>query len=420
MLQKVQAYVRARAINKEKAHVLVALSGGADSVCLLHVMVDLGYEVEAAHCNFHLRGDESDRDEAFVRALCETVKTPSGESLHIPLYVKHFDTTAYAREHGVSIEMAARDLRYAWFEELRQQIGADVIAVAHHMNDQAETLLLNLRRGTGVHGLAGMKPVNGKIVRPLLCVTRREIEEYAQANGYRYVVDSTNSDTRIQRNAVRALLSSSTDAEIEHMAHTAELVQEYDSLLQALLWGTTIPKQSERTLLYELLAPYGFNATQVENILSALPSSGKHFEAENYTAEIDHGELHIRANATESDMEKPVVLRAVRPRMPKEHFPDQEAMYALFDADHLPENLMLRHWKEGDSFLPIANKSKAVRKKLQDFFSNLKLSVSEKNRVWLLCNADKQEEIVWVVGYRISDPYKLTDATTRVAEIEVE
>ena len=412
MLRKVRTYIETHHLLGEGARVLVALSGGADSVCLVHVLKDLGYEVVAAHCNFHLRGDESMRDEAFVRGLCE--------QMQVPLEVKDFPTQAYAAAHGVSIEMAARELRYAWFEELRKERKCEAICVAHHMNDQAETLLLNLQRGTGFRGLEGMKPRNGQVVRPLLCVTRKEIEEYCRAQGYDYVTDSTNADTSIKRNGLRALLGESTEAEIAHMAHTAELMQAYDGLLEALLLGTSVPKESERALLYELLAPYGFNATQVENILSALPSSGKRFETPDFEAVVDHGELRVVSKEALAEETEPMVLRAVRPRMTKEHYPVATEQVALFDAERLPERLLLRHWTEGDAFYPICNSGRAQRKKLQDLFSDAKLSVAEKNRVWLLCNQDRPEEIVWVVGHRIGDEYKITDSTKLVAEIELE
>ena len=412
MLNTVRTYIRSHRLLTEKARVLVALSGGADSVCLLHMLNDSGYLLTAAHCNFHLRGDESNRDEQFVQNLCE--------NLRIPLHIKHFETETYAREHGISVEMAARELRYAWFEELCKEAGCEAIAVAHHMNDQAETLLLNLRRGTGFRGLEGMKPKNGRIIRPLLCLSRKQIETYCAENHYSFVTDSTNADTTIRRNAVRALLSSSSETEIAHMAHTAELMQQYDALLHALLYGEEIPAESRNTLLYELLAPYGFNATQVENILAALPSSGKRFETADFTATVDHGELHITSKETEYDATEPTIIRAVRPRMPKEHYPAAEDDFALFDADLLPAELTLRHWQEGDFFYPICNNGKAKRKKLQDFFSDEKLSLREKDRVWLVCNAEKPEEIVWIIGHRISDLYKINDNTQRVAELQTE
>lgn len=412
MLSTVRTYIQSHGLLSGSAPVLVALSGGADSVCLLHMLRELGYPVIAAHCNFHLRGEESDRDEQFVRTMCE--------ALGVRLLVQSFSTTQYASEHGVSIEMAARELRYAWFEEQRKETGAEAICVAHHKNDQAETLLLNLKRGTGFRGLEGMKPRNGFIVRPLLCLTKAQIMAYCEAHHYPFVTDSTNADTRIRRNAIRALLESFTEQEIAHMAHTAELMQQYDLLLSAFLKNETVPRDAEPALLYELLSPYGFNAAQVEDIRAALPSSGKRFEATDFVATIDHGELHVSSKQTDTSASEPTIVRAVRPRMMKEHYPAATDDFALFDADLLPERLTVRHWREGDRFCPITNKGKAPKKKLQDFFSDLKLSVQEKNQVWLLCNQDNPEEIVWVIGLRISDNYKITPNTKRVAEIQIE
>ena len=222
MLRRVSTYIRQRGLLEKDKPVLVAVSGGADSVSLLDVLLRAGYTCIAAHCNFHLRGAESDRDEAFVRELCA--------QLNVPLEVTHFDTHAYAKEHSVSIEVAARELRYAWFEEVAQQKGCQAVAVAHHQNDQAETLLLNLKRGAGIRGLAGMRPISTNpmapegvpVVRPLLCTTRDYIEHYLRDKRHlNWVTDSTNSDTTITRNAVREQLKHYSKAEIEHMAQTA-------------------------------------------------------------------------------------------------------------------------------------------------------------------------------------------------------
>lgn len=408
LMLRVRDYIEAHQLLSPGAKVVIGLSGGADSVVLLYILHALGYACEAAHCNFHLRAEESMRDEQFVRTLCA--------QWQVPLHTIDFDTTAYASAHGVSIEMAARELRYRWFEELRQTLNAEAVAVAHHMNDQAETLLLNLKRGTGIHGLKGMLPKNEHIVRPLLCLTRKEIETICQEEHLRYVTDSTNADTTIRRNAIRALLRDADPGEIRHMAHTADLMREYEQLLRALLYGTAVPQDSEKTLLYELLSPYGFNATQVDNILTALPGSGKQIETRSYVATIDHGRLTIESTRPLDD-EPPLLLRAVRPRMQKEHFPGAEEMHAIFDADRLPSHLSLRHWREGDYFYPICNQGQAGRKKLQDFFSDKKLSLQEKNRVWLLADGD---EIVWVIGHRIDNRFKITSSTTRVAELSLE
>lgn len=387
--------------------VLVGLSGGADSVVLLYVLRACGYACEACHCNFHLRGEESNRDEQFVRNLCA--------KWNIPLYTKDFATEDYAQQQGISIEMAARDLRYAWFEELRQELGCKAIAVAHHQNDQAETLLLNLSRGTGLRGLGGMRPKNGSVIRPLLCVTRSEIEHYCQENNLDFITDSTNADTSIKRNAYRAILQSAPETDIRHYAQAAERMQAYQSLLQSLLLGTEIEDEAQLTLLYELLQPYGFNASQAENILAALPSSGKRFDAPDFTAAIDHGQLSIVSRKKQEER-VPTLLRAVRPRLAREHFPAATDDWALVDADKLKEPLTLRHWRNGDIFCPISNGPR-ITKKLQDFFCDRKLSLAEKEATWILCSAD---EIVWIVGQRLDDRFKVTDKTTRIAELQIE
>jgi len=218
--------------------VLVCVSGGADSIALLDVLLRAGYECVIAHCNFHLRGEESNRDETFVRDAAETLprrwKTvPAWAKNGIPLFVKHFDTVDYAKSHKQSIELAARELRYQWFGDLAKQTGCKAIAVAHHQNDQAETVLMNIRRGCGLKGLQGMAPISKNpyseipipIIRPLLCTTHDYICHYLRdIRGIEWVEDSTNSDTNYKRNAVRAELRSWTKAEIEHLATLGERI----------------------------------------------------------------------------------------------------------------------------------------------------------------------------------------------------
>ena len=228
MLRRVQKYIRDNELLLSGDRVLVCVSGGADSVALLDVLQRGGYDCVVAHCNFHLRGEESDRDEAFVRRLGKEIKT------------KHFDTLVYAKEQGLSIEMAARKLRYEWFAQVAKEEGCKAIAVAHHQNDQAETVLLNLKRGTGIRGLCGMRakspnPEGGDIpvIRPLLCTTRDYIEHYLRdIRHLSWVEDSTNKDTTITRNAVRHQLLSYSKAEIEHIANTAEHMQGYVDWLE--------------------------------------------------------------------------------------------------------------------------------------------------------------------------------------------
>ena len=268
---------------------LVAVSGGADSVGLLDVLVRAGYNCVAAHCNFHLRGEESDRDEAFVRDLCT--------QLNVPLEVISFDTLLYARTHDIGIEMAARTLRYTWFEEVARQHQCQAICVGHHQNDQAETLLLHLKRGTGLRGLAGMRPISANpivpegipVVRPLLCTTRDYIEHYLKdKRRLRWVTDSTNNDLSIPRNAVRAQLRSYSKSEIEHMAQTAEILQGYADMLDG-----KATREAGIARLYEDIRECGF--AEIDKIYDALQKGegGKVFTSKTHQATIKHGKLCV-------------------------------------------------------------------------------------------------------------------------------
>ena len=309
MLRRVMKYIRDKELLKKGARVLVCVSGGADSVALLDVLRRGGYECVVAHCNFHLRGEESDRDEAFVRELCERLEA-KGERLEAKggrLEIKHFDTAGYAKEKGVSIEMAARELRYSWFAELAAQEGCEAIAVAHHQNDQAETVLLNLKRGTGIRGLCGMRAKSANpygrqysieakggdvpIIRPLLCTTRDYIEHYLRdIRHLDWVDDSTNSDTKIKRNAVREQLKSYSKAEIEHIAATAERMQGYVDWLDE-----RETKEAGRAKLYEELKDYGF--AEIDKIYDALESGvgGKVFESATHKVIIRRKSMRVEA-----------------------------------------------------------------------------------------------------------------------------
>ena len=289
MLRRVSTYIRQRGLLDKERPVLVAISGGADSVALLDVLLRAGYRCIAAHCNFHLRGEESNRDEAFVRELCAT--------MNVALEVKDFDTNLYSREHHVGIEVAARELRYAWFEEVAKANGCQAVAVAHHQNDQAETILLNLKRGAGLRGLAGMRPISANpmvpegvpVVRPLLCTTRDYIEHYLRdKRGLQWVKDSTNSDVTISRNAVREQLKQYSKAEIEHMAQTAEHMQGYVDLLDG-----KETREAGIARLYEELREYNF--AEIDKIYDALQrgEGGKVFTSKTHQAAIKKGKLCV-------------------------------------------------------------------------------------------------------------------------------
>ena len=289
MLRRVRGYIRQEGLLSEGARVLVCLSGGADSVALLDVLLRAGYACVAAHCNFHLRGEESMRDEAFVRTLCD--------SQGVRLLVQDFDTEAYAKAEQMGIEMAARALRYRWFGEVAAAEGCEAIAVAHHQNDQAETVLQNLLRGTGLRGLCGMRPKavnpysdNGiPVVRPLLCTTRDYIEYYLRTKRHmEWVEDSTNTDTSIPRNAIRAQLAQCRKAEIENLAETARRMQGYVDMLEG-----RESREAGICRLYEELRAYRF--PEIDKIYDALQrgEGGKRFESEEYVGVIKHRKLVV-------------------------------------------------------------------------------------------------------------------------------
>ena len=289
MLRRVSTYIRKHGLLQKDKPVLVAVSGGADSVGLLDVLVRSGYHCVAAHCNFGLLGAESDRDEAFVRRLCAQIG--------VTLEVKRFETRTYAEQHHVSIEVAARELRYSWFDEVARAHGCQAICVAHHQNDQAETVLLNLRRGTGLRGLCGMRPLsknpmvpNGvPVVRPLLCTTKEYIAHYLRdKRGLEWVEDSTNTDTSITRNAIREQLKQYSKAEIEHIAQTAEYMQGYADLLDG-----KDTREAGVVRLYEDIREYNF--AEVDKMYDALQrgEGGKIFTSKTHQAQIKKGKLCI-------------------------------------------------------------------------------------------------------------------------------
>ena len=275
MWSKVDNYIRKYKLLDFRELYLVALSGGADSVALLVMLRENGYRVHAAHCNFHLRGDESDRDEAFCVSLCER--------LGIELHRVHFDTRTYAELHKVSIEMAARELRYKWFEQLRADIGAAGICVAHHRDDSVETVLMNLVRGTGLRGLCGIQPRNGFVLRPLLDVSREDIEAYLAAKGQKYVTDSTNLVDDVMRNKIRLnilpILRELNPAVSENIQRTAEHLTEAQRVLDGitelyknrkLLDLNELTKySSSEYIIFEWLKYYGFNGNQIAQIMNA-------------------------------------------------------------------------------------------------------------------------------------------------------
>ena len=439
--RRVQDFIRKQQLFADEAKILVALSGGADSVALLRILLRLGYHCHAVHCNFHLRGEESNRDEQFVADLCRT--------LGVPCEVVHFDTTAYAAEHKQSIEMAARELRYREFERLRQAHGLDVIAVAHHQDDAVETLLLNLIRGAGINGLTGMKVKNGHVVRPLLCLTRDEVTDYLDYLGQPYVTDSTNLTDAYARNKVRLnllpLMQQINPAAKENIMqaalHLGEAATIYNKVIEetktrlvtpqaegididiASLLDTEVPQ----THLFEIVHPYGFNSAQVADIFRSLTTeAGRMFETTDYTLLRDRTQLMLRRKATlvadgigytlplEGSLQLPdgtqFIVTIIEPDATWS-VPKRNDMLCL-DLARISQPLTLRHPQQGDRFCPFGMKGSKL---LSDFYTDLKLPHTEKARQWVLCHG---EDIVWAVGLRGSEKYRLKGTPENVICIE--
>lgn len=423
--QKVREYIQKERLLSLQDKVLVALSGGADSVALLRLLVSAGYACEAAHCNFHLRGEESNRDEQFVRQICKKYA--------VPLHVIHFDTIGYATGKHISIEMAARELRYAWFAEIKKECGATVIAVAHHQDDSIETILLNLIRGTGIHGLLGIRPRNGDIVRPLLCVNREEIIRYLDRISQDYMTDSTNLEDEYTRNKIRLRLvplmeeinPSVKDSLAETSNHLAEVARLYDYGIKEGKSrvvdekGIHIPKllreAAPQALLFEILHPLGFNSVQIENIFTLLQGqSGKQVSSKEWRVIKDRKYLLLGKIENVKEETPPFRLIYTEHAYTPDFTIPKEKEIACFDADKFKGKISLRKWETGDTFIPFGMKGK---KKISDYLINRKFTLHQKEQQWVLCCND---QIAWLVGERTDNRFRIDENTQKIVKIEME
>ena len=409
---------------------LVALSGGADSVCLLLCLKELGYRIEAVHCNFHLRGEESDRDEQFVIDLCRNNE--------VAIHLTHFDTKTYASLHQVSIEMAARQLRYHYFEQLRCDIGAQNICVAHHQDDSVETLLLNLLRGTGIEGLTGIKWRNGHIVRPLLCVRRHDIEQWLHERGQDYVTDSTNLVADVQRNLLRLdiipRLEKMNPGAIGNIIRTAGWMTEANSVYQDAIRQTlanvvkddTIDvdelfrQPSAECVLFEWLTPFGFTPATIATIYEKLSKKGGNLESGLQWLTpthqvVTHNRQLIVAPRTK---ERPTLLlpepgnyhydalSSFSVKMFNDIVISRDADVATLDADKVIFPITIRPMQQGDRFHPFGMKGSKL---VSDYLTDIKLSPIEKQQQLVL--TDAQANIIWLVGRRTDNRFRITTDT---------
>lgn len=431
---KVSDYIREHnLLSIDSGPVIVALSGGADSVSLLLVLNNLGYNCIAAHCNFHLRGDESNRDQTFAEGLCQ--------KYGIKLELIHFDVEKRIKETNESIEMACRSLRYDWFETLKKKYDAQALATGHHIGDNIETMLLNIIRGTGIAGAAGITPKNAKRVSPLLCVSKQEILEYLKDCGESFVTDSTNLESEFKRNIIRneilpQIYSYFSDSGIT-LAKTVSNLREDNDLLQeyiTILKGTIMPENTldfialenqtshPKAILYHILAPYGFNREQTDNIYNARCQTGKMFYAGPYSASTDRGKLIIEQikNTTTAEIAVEVAPKSKNHYFETKEVPsissDCSADVIYIDSKALEGNprWTIRYWQTGDKMCPFGMKGKT--KKISDIFSNAKIpSIHKKNIPLLLRN----DEIIWVLGVKASDRFRVTKDTKKIIEFRL-
>lgn len=442
MIEKFKAFIQEQGLFSAREAVILAVSGGIDSVVMADLFAQAGYIFAIGHCNFSLRGKESDADEAFVRALAQ--------KYGVPCFVRRFDTVAESEKEGESIQMAARRLRYQWFATLLEEKNYRYVATAHQKNDVLETMLFNLCKGSGIAGLHGIPVKTEQVIRPLLFLERQNIESYARQRGLTWREDSSNASVKYARNLIRQEviphllrinpgLFNTLDATLERLQGTEKVLQHY----VAQLTGNYIEKKGEDTLLplsalqtatalpvvlAEILKPFHFRYTQAKALASRIQEAdsgmvGKIYSSQSHVINIDREYLVISPRKTGTlplfylyeDMGQLTVnnyfaLNFQLFRADDYSIPADPVVAAL-DYDKLSFPLLIRKWEEGDWFRPLGMKGK---KKLSDFMIDHKIPLNLKDRIFVLVSG---EAIAWVIGYRIDDRFKITEATRQVFQI---
>ncbi|MFD0751925.1 tRNA lysidine(34) synthetase TilS [Mucilaginibacter calamicampi] len=437
-LKRFTDFIKKNHLFTRDSNLLVAVSGGIDSVAMVHLLNAAGYKFTIAHCNFQLR-PEADADQEFCHKLALHYQTP-----FCPAW---FNTQHYAAERKISIQMAARELRYEFFEQVALRDNYTCIALAHHQNDTVETILLNLVRGTGIAGMHGILPKNGNLVRPMLCFTRSEIEQIVTENNLDYVEDSSNASVKYARNKIRHVviaplkelnpsLEQTFENNIRHFKELEQLLElKVEEVRQKLFShrGTEIHiavdevKQlvPQRLLLFKLLQAYGFSEHQVDDVIASLNKhAGRKFETpfgyllvldrgvlvltrkiqevpSVFIADTDSGLIHGTFKLTISKADEAVIIK-------------NNPLAVSVDTEKLEFPLLLRYWRQSDHFYPLGMKGK---KKVSDFFVDQKIPLHLKKTIPLLINANG--DIIWIAGYRPDERYKVTDNTKKVTIFEL-
>lgn len=453
LLQQFQQHITDNELFSPKDTLLLAVSGGIDSVVLCELCKQAGYNFIIAHCNFKLRGEESERDALFVQQLAQ--------AYNVRIHVKEFDTAAYAEEQKLSIQEAARELRYGWFAEiLKSEVGGQKsehpthhspftihLLTAHHLDDNIETMLMHFFRGTGIHGLRGMLPKQGHIVRPLLFARRQEIKQFATENNLQWVEDSSNALDKYSRNyfrhqlipLVQKIYPEAENNLANNLRRFADMEALYEQavqqhkkkLLQQKGEEVHIPvlklKKAEplNAIVYEIIKAFGFSSAQTEEVIKLLDSeSGRYVQSATHRIIKNRRWLIIAPAQAEQaqnlvidEEENKIVFEngeLVFEQLSGKNIQlVNDATTALLDHSELQFPLLLRKWKKGDYFYPLGLKKK---KKLARFFIDQKLSLTDKEKVWVL---ESNKKIVWVVGRRIDDRFKITEATKNVLKIKL-
>jgi tRNA(Ile)-lysidine synthase len=440
ILQTVKLYIGHHHLINDQSKIIVGLSGGSDSVALLHILHNLGYLCVAAHCNFHLRGEESDRDMEFVTQL--------SKKWNVQLETVHFNTTLYAQKQHMSIEMAARDLRYSWFEEIRKKHEAQYIAIAHHSDDALETFFINLTRGTGLRGLTGIRPQNGKIVRPLLCLSRHDILEYLSEMGQDYVTDSTNADSTIIRNKFRNQVIPAIESinpafrkvmqqTLNHLQNCEEIIDETTEKIRQSIekdidgnsvieLDTIYRKNNYKFILFELLHKFGFSSSAISDLAECkLNDSGQSFYSDKYILLKDRNRIIITTpKATDKEdiytLEQKNQTISVPIGLRIEIIDNSDVLkinktenHCYIDAQKVTGLLKIRHWENGDTFYPFGMNQK---KKVSDFFINSKMSNLQKQNQWILT---AENGIVWIIGKRSDNRFRIDNQTSKIIHFEL-
>ena len=394
MIQEtIKNFLQQHHISRDAGFIL-AVSGGADSICMLHAFKYLNLKMLVLHCNFSLRGKESDMDEQFVKRFCD--------SYGIAHSVKKFDTLKYARENGLSVEMAARELRYTWFREMKEKKKMDYIVVAHHADDVAETVLINLCRGTGIKGLTGIKSINGDILRPLLPCSRTDILKYIEDHQLGFRTDSTNNSTLKE-----------TEEIFQYGIHRFQeeiLDCEEDELLIHI--SKTLATPAPYTFLYETLKPFGFNKVQIRDILNthtAIP--GKQFIAGHHT--LERGRIFWRLYDN-SKCSRTIVSIPTTGIYTIGKLKVEFTLFPRTEEFVIPQQPDIACLDAGDYFCPIGMKKS--KKKLSDFFRDQKFSSKQKQECLLLLS---DEKIAWIIGNRPDDRFKITSFTSNILQISI-